>query len=126
MGVDEQRPDMRRQRGTSRPCSAKSISIKNGKCRSGDCAGKAAGITPGDLFWVAATRLRPPRGGLTAGQKSAEGTVVKTAGESRKERRPERLEREVASNLMSGKRRMQHNELTFRFEGGGEDHGTDG
>src|SRR6266481_710415 len=75
---------MRRQRWTSGPCSAKSISIKNGKRRSGDCAWKAAGITPGDLFCVAATRLREPRGNLTAGQKSAEGVVA-----SGTERRPE-------------------------------------
>src|SRR5260370_3461840 len=41
---------MRHERGASEPCTAKSISIKNGKCRSGDCAWKAAGITPGGLF----------------------------------------------------------------------------
>src|SRR2546425_12667873 len=66
---------MRHQRWTSGPCSAKSIFIKNGKCRSDDGAWKAAGITPGDLSCVAATRLREPRGDLTAGQKSAEGIV---------------------------------------------------
>jgi len=71
--VDEQKPDMRHQRWTSQPCVAKSI-FKNGKCRSGDCAGKAAGITPGDLFCVP-NGLREPRGELTAGQKSAEGVV---------------------------------------------------
>src|SRR5450756_952539 len=78
---------MRRQRGTSKPCTAKSIFIKSGKRRSGDCAWKAAGITPGDLFCVVAARLGEPRGDLTAGQKSAEGIVV-----SATERRPERLE----------------------------------
>src|SRR5258708_3180187 len=41
---------MRHQRWTSEPCTAKSIFIKNGKCRSGDCAWKAAGITPGGLL----------------------------------------------------------------------------
>ena len=78
---------MRHQRWTSQPCLAKSIFIKNGKCRSGDCAWKAAGITPGDLFCVVATRLREPRGDLTAEQKSAEGIVAPAT-----ERRPERLE----------------------------------
>src|SRR6266542_2984075 len=78
---------MRHQRGTSGPCSAKSIFIKNGKCRSDDGAWKAAGITPGDLSCVAATRLREPSGELTAGQKSAEGIVAAKTG-----RRPERLE----------------------------------
>jgi hypothetical protein len=48
--VDEQKPDMRHQRGTSEPCTAKSIFIKDGKCRSGDCALKAEGLTPGDLL----------------------------------------------------------------------------
>jgi len=69
---------------------AKSIFIKNGKCRSGDGAWKAAGITPGGLSCVAATRLREPRGDLTAGQKSAEGIVAPATG-----RRPERLEGSV-------------------------------
>ena len=75
---------MRRQRWTSKPCFAKSISIKSGKRRSDGYARKAAGITPGDLFCVAKTRLGSSRGGLTAGQKSAEGVL------SRKRRRPER------------------------------------
>src|SRR5438445_8942358 len=73
---------MRRQRGTSEPCFAKSIFIKHGKRRFGDCAWKAAGITPGDLFCVAATRLREPRGDLTAGQKSAEGIVGHVVGKA--------------------------------------------
>src|SRR5260370_18138908 len=78
---------MRHQRGTSKLCIAKSIFIKNGKCRSGDGAWKAAGITPGDLCCAAATRLREPRGDLTAGQKSEEGIVAPAT-----EQRPERLE----------------------------------
>jgi len=73
---------MRRQCGTSEPCFAKSIFIKNGKRRSGDCAWKAAGITPGDLFCVVATRLREPRGDLTAGQKSAEGILGDDVGKA--------------------------------------------
>src|SRR5258708_2580932 len=47
---------MRHQRWTSRRSFAKSIFIKNGKCRSGDCAWKAAGITPGGLSCVVATK----------------------------------------------------------------------
>ena len=65
---------MRRQRWTSRPSSAKSIFIKNGKRRSGDGAWKAAGITPGGLFCVVATRLREPRGGTgPAGREQGSG-----------------------------------------------------
>ena len=74
---------MRRQRWTSKLRIAKSISIKSGKRRSDGYARKAAGITPGDLPGVAETRLRPSRGGLTAGQKSAEGVVVAEAAKSR-------------------------------------------
>ena len=87
---------MRRQRGTSKLCIAKSIFIKSGKRRSGDCAWKAAGITPGDLFCVAATRLREPRGDLTAGQKSAEGIlghVVGKASEALRNRKVESTDR---------------------------------
>src|SRR6266542_3868169 len=89
---------MRHQRWTSGPCSAKSIFIKNGKCRSDDGAWKAAGITPGDLSCVAATRLREPRGDLTAEQKSAEGIVTPATG-----RRPERLEWLVGLESHGGK-----------------------
>src|ERR1035437_9904390 len=87
---------MRRQRGTSKLCTAKSIFIKNGKRRSGDCAWKAAGITPGDLSCVAATPLREPRGDLTAGQKSAEGIVghdVGRASEALRNRKVESTDR---------------------------------
>jgi hypothetical protein len=51
--VDGQKPDTRRQRRTSGQLTAKSISIKGGKRRSGGCARKAAEITPGDLLRVA-------------------------------------------------------------------------
>ena len=87
---------MRRQRGTSKLCIAKSIFIKNGKRRSGDCAWKAAGITPGGLSCVAATRLREPGGDLTAGQKSAEGIlghVVGKASEALRNRKVEPTDR---------------------------------
>src|SRR6266700_2021019 len=90
---------MRRQRRTSRPSIAKSIFIKSGKRRSGDCAWKAAGITPGDLFCVR-YGLREPRGDLTAGQKSAEGIVGHVVGKAsealgnRKVESTDRLNRE--------------------------------
>jgi hypothetical protein len=51
--VDEQKPDIRRQRRTSGQLTAKSISIKGAKRRFGDCARKAAELTPGDLPRVA-------------------------------------------------------------------------
>src|SRR5712691_10687023 len=51
--VDEQKPDMRRQCRTSGQLTAKSISIKGAKRRFGDCARKAAELTPGDLLRVA-------------------------------------------------------------------------
>ena len=63
--VDGQEPDTRRQRGTSGQLTAKSISIKGAKRRSGDCAQKAAELTPGDLLRVAsateAVGRRPDR-----------------------------------------------------------------
>jgi len=51
--VDEQKPDIRRQRRTSGLLTAKFISIKDAKRRSGGCARKAAELTPGDLPCVA-------------------------------------------------------------------------
>jgi hypothetical protein len=64
--VDEQKPDIRRQCRTSGRLTAKSISIKGAKRRSGDCAQKAAELTPGDLLRVAsateAVERRPDRG----------------------------------------------------------------
>ena len=53
MRVDEQKPDIRRQYRTSGQLTAKSISIKGAKRRFGDCARKAAELTPGDLLRVA-------------------------------------------------------------------------
>ena len=52
--VDGQKPDIRRERRTSGQLTAKSISIKGAKRRFGDCAQKAAELTPGDLLRVAA------------------------------------------------------------------------
>jgi hypothetical protein len=51
--VDEQKPDIRRQRRMSGQLTAKSISIKGAKRRFGDCARKAVELTPGDLLRVA-------------------------------------------------------------------------
>ncbi len=62
--VDEQEPDMRRERGTSSQATVKSISIKHAERKSGDCARKAAELTSGDL---------------PGGQKSAEGIVDLTS-----------------------------------------------
>src|SRR6266566_3858951 len=65
--VDGQKPDIRRERRTSGQRTAKSISIKGAKRRSGDCARKAAELTPGDLLCVASAteasdgRLSPLR-----------------------------------------------------------------
>src|ERR1022692_5204730 len=53
MRVDEQKPDIRRQCRTSGQLTAKSISIKGAKRRSGGCARKAVELTPGDLLRVA-------------------------------------------------------------------------
>src|ERR1019366_1375712 len=81
MRVDGQKPDMRRQCRTSGQLTAKSVSIKGAKRRSGDCAWKAAEITPGDLSCVR-NGLRLSRGSLTAGQKSAEGVLGQVVGEA--------------------------------------------
>jgi len=71
--------------------TAKSISIKGAERKSGGCARKASELTPGGLHRVPDSRLRVPRGSLTAMQKSAEGIVpskklvlgkARTAGEA--------------------------------------------
>jgi hypothetical protein len=51
--VDGQKLGIRRERRTSGRLTAKSISIKDAKRRSGDCARKAAELTPGGLSCVA-------------------------------------------------------------------------
>ena len=50
--VDGQKPNRRRPYRTSGQRTAKSISIKGAKRRFGDCAQKAAELTPGDLLRV--------------------------------------------------------------------------
>lgn len=67
-----------------------------------------------------ATRLSESKGEPNGEQKSSEGVVVKIAGESRKERRPERKERRVDSDLMSGKRQKTPEQLALPFTGSGE------
>ena len=52
------------------------------KRRFGDCARKAAELTPGDLPCVAAA-TESARGGLTAEQKSAESVIGHVVGEAR-------------------------------------------
>jgi len=54
---------------------AKSISTKGHGCKSGRCAVKAVGLTPGGLPRVSKAGLREPQGTLTARQESAEGIV---------------------------------------------------
>ncbi len=87
MRVDGQTSGTRRERRTSGPLTAKSISIKDAKRRPGDCARKATELTPGGLRRVLSSELREPQGHLTAAQKSAEGIL---GGAIR--RRPERME----------------------------------
>ena len=52
---------------------AKSTVIKDRGGKSGGRAVKAVGLTSGGLRCVSHSGLRPPQGGLTATQKSAEG-----------------------------------------------------
>jgi hypothetical protein len=59
----------------SRHKATKPISIKGPWGKSGRCAGKAVKLTSGGLHRVWDSRLRKPRGFLTAMQKSAEGVV---------------------------------------------------
>src|SRR5580658_8108409 len=91
MRVDEQKPDRRRQRRTSGQLTAKSVSIKGAKRRSGGCAWKAVELTPGDLSCVR-HGLRLSRGSLTAGQKSAEGVVGYVVGEASEALRNRKVE----------------------------------
>jgi hypothetical protein len=63
--------------------TAKSISIKGAKRKSGGCARKAGELTSGGLRHVPQSELTKPRGFLTVTQKSAAGIVGKS-------RRPKR------------------------------------
>src|SRR6185436_4661385 len=88
--VDEQKPDTRRERGTSGRRTAKSISIKNAKRRSGDDAWKAAELTSGDLLAQAGRKV-----GRGVGQKSAEGIVNLAVGEASEALRTERWSKRI-------------------------------
>lgn len=69
MRVDGQKPGTRRKRRASGQLTAKPVSIKYAKRRSGGCAQKAIELTPGDLLRVArATETvarQPDRGALS-------------------------------------------------------------
>ena len=60
---------------TSRPMTAKCVSIKGTGCKSGGCALKAVELTSGGLPFVSDSRLRIERSVLTGWQESAEGVV---------------------------------------------------
>ena len=95
MRVDGQKPDIRRERRTSGQLTAKSVSIKGAKRRSGGCAPKAIELTPGDLPGVALGRLRRPRGRLTAGQKSAEGVLGQAVGKAIEALQDRKVEKQI-------------------------------
>ena len=95
MRVDGQEPDRRRASRPSGRLTAKAISIKGATRRSGDCARKAAALTPGDLCRVAGGRLRSSGGGLTAAQKSAEGVVGPDVGEAREALQGRKAEQQI-------------------------------
>jgi len=76
MRVDVQESDLRRIGWTSKLCIAKSISIKSRGRRSGNCAWKAAGFTPGDLDLLSSRHDWGREMLLERRQKSAEGVVV--------------------------------------------------
>src|SRR5260370_35346907 len=101
---------MRRQRWTSRPCCAKSISIKNGKRRSGDCAPKAAGITPGDL---SSCRDNTTEGVERGPDRAAEVSRGHSRFDSELKARTIGVVSRIDSNLMSGKRQNDRDQLAF-------------
>src|SRR3982074_3535211 len=92
--VDGQKPGTRRERRTSGPLTAKSISIKDAKRRPGDCARKAAELTQ-EICSVSLRRLSMPQGILTAGQKSAEGVVGRVVGKASEALRTERWRQQI-------------------------------
>jgi hypothetical protein len=56
--ADGQEPDTRRERRTSGQLTAKSISIKDAKRKSGGCAQKAVELTSGGLRYVLESGLK--------------------------------------------------------------------
>ena len=76
MRVDGQKPNIRRERRTSGQRTAKFISIKGANRRFGDCAQKAAELTPGDLFRVASATEAVARQ-LDRGAEVSRGHIVR-------------------------------------------------
>jgi len=72
--VDGQKPDIRRQHRTSGQLTAKSSSIKVRSVDSATVHGRQLSL-PQEICSVSRGRLRPPKGDLTAEQKSASGIV---------------------------------------------------
>src|SRR5207245_11527478 len=72
--VDGQKPNRRRQRRTSGQLTAKSVSIKVRSVDSATVHGRRLSL-PQEICSVSRVRLRRPKGGLTAEQKSASGRV---------------------------------------------------
>jgi len=72
--------------------TAKSISIKDAKRKSGGCAWKAVEITSGGLRHVPESELRKSWGFLTVAQKSAAGIVRMCSRFTRLRHSPERGE----------------------------------
>lgn len=70
------------RRWTSRPSTAKSISIKGAGCISGGCVLKAAELTSGGLSHVPESGLRAERSTLIVRQESAAGIVVARAAKA--------------------------------------------
>ena len=93
MRADGQEPDKRRERRTSGPLTAKSISIKGAERKFGGGARKADELTSGDLWRVPVCGgLSESRGSLNAAQKSAEGIVGRWRRLTRAGHSPERGE----------------------------------
>ena len=104
MRADEQKPDTRRQRRTSGQWTAKSISIKGAKRKSGGGAWTAVELTSGDLQPVPDSGLRGLRGSLTALQKSAEGIVTRAVGEAREALQSRKAEQRLGRTGNGGRR----------------------
>ena len=73
---------MRRERWTSGRLVAKSIFIKDAKRRFGNCARKAAELTPGGLLRVPNSELRASQGVLTADAEVSRGHIRPSSRQS--------------------------------------------
>ena len=117
--MDTPKPDNEAARArTSGLPTTKSLSIKGTRGKSGGSAVKAVELTSGGLRRVPDSGLRPPQGGLTAAQKSAEGIVP---GAPMGRGRPERCGRASRNGrLMTRMRQKIQLELAFPAEERGE------